>query len=165
MSKILVTENIVGKQMEILKMSFDVRFEPELWKSPDKLKEIIPEFEALIIRNQTIITSELIAVASKLKVIGRHGVGIDNVDLDAASQAEVLVTYAPEQNAISVAELVIGLALCLARKIPAADRSTREGNWERQRFTGTEIFNELGQEHKPSAWISSHMIPMSTKIV
>ncbi len=142
MSKILVTENIVGKQMEILKMSFDVRFEPELWKSPDKLKEIIPEFEALIIRNQTIITSELIAVASKLKVIGRHGVGIDNVDLDAASQAEVLVTYAPEQNAISVAELVIGLALCLARKIPAADRSTREGNWERQRFTGTEIFNK-----------------------
>ena len=91
MSKILVTENIVGKQMEILKMSFDVRFEPELWKAPDKLKEIIPEFEALIIRNQTIITSELIAVASKLKVIGRHGVGIDNVDLDAASQAEVLV--------------------------------------------------------------------------
>ena len=142
MPKILVTENIVGEQMEILKRSFDVRFEPELWKSPDTLAEIVPEFEALIIRNQTVITPELIAVAKKLKVIGRHGVGIDNVDLNAATQAGVLVTYAPEQNAISVAELVIGLVLCLARKIPAADRSTREGNWERHRFTGTEIFNK-----------------------
>ena len=142
MSKILVTDNIIGKQMEILKKSFDVRFDPELWKSPDKLKEIVPDFEALIIRNQTMITSDLITVANKLKVIGRHGVGIDNVDLNAATQAGVLVTYAPEQNAISVAELVIGLILCLARKIPAADRSTRKGEWERQRFTGTEIFNK-----------------------
>ena len=142
MSKILVTENIVGKQMEILKRSFDVRFDPELWESPDRLKEIIPDFEALIIRNQTIITSELITIASNLKVIGRHGVGIDNVDLNAATQAGVLVTYAPEQNAISVAELVMGLVLCLARKIPAADRSTRKGSWERQNFTGTEIFNK-----------------------
>ena len=142
MSKILVTENIIGKQKEILKKTFDVRFDPELWKSPDKLKEIVPDFEALIIRNQTMITSDLITVANKLKVIGRHGVGIDNVDLNAATQAGVLVTYAPEQNAISVAELVIGLILCLARKIPEADRSTRKGEWERQRFTGTEIFNK-----------------------
>ena len=142
MSKILVTENIIGKQMEILKKTFDVRFDPELWKSPDKLKEIVPDFEALIIRNQTMITSDLITVANKLKVIGRHGGGIDNVDLNAATQAGVLVTYAPEQNAISVAELVIGLILCLARKISAADRSTRKGEWERQRFTGTEIFNK-----------------------
>ena len=114
MSKILVTENIVGKQMEILKRSFDVRFDPELWESPDRLKEIIPDFEALIIRNQTIITSELITIASNLKVIGRHGVGIDNVDLQYLNNNNIPLAITGTSNAVSVAEHVVMMMLNLS---------------------------------------------------
>ena len=140
MPSILIPEQIVGVPIEALKETFEVLSEPELWKSPTRLKTVLPEFEALIVRNQTSVTAELIGAAKQLKVIGRLGVGLDNVDLRAAKAAGIMVVYAPEQNAISVAELVMGLMISLARNIPTADRNTKAGGWERQRFTGSELY-------------------------
>ena len=142
MRDILVSENIVGDEMEAMKRSFDVAFEPQLWKEQENLLRRIGEFRALIVRNQTKVDRELLAAGKKLQVIGRAGVGLDNVDVNASSKRGVVVAWTPEQNSISVAELVIGMMLGLARMIPTADRSTKGGGWERQKFTGTELFGK-----------------------
>jgi D-3-phosphoglycerate dehydrogenase len=142
MRKVLVTENVAGEEMDALKRGFDVTFDPQLWRSPEKLHAAVADAHAVIVRNQTKVDRELIAAAKQLWVIGRAGVGLDNVDVRAASDAGVVVAFTPEQNAISVAELAIGLMLALARQIPAADASTKSGKWERQVFTGTELFGK-----------------------
>ena len=142
MPDVLVSENVAGAEMDALKGAFDVAVDPQLWRSPDKLHAAIADARAIIVRNQTKVDRELIATAKRLEVIGRAGVGLDNVDVKAASDAGVVVAFTPEQNAISVAELAIGLMLSLARQIPAADASTKSGKWERQVFTGTELFGK-----------------------
>ncbi|HTL31107.1 MAG TPA: hydroxyacid dehydrogenase [Tepidisphaeraceae bacterium] len=142
MSDILVTEQIAGREMDALQSAFNVVYEPELWKAPDRIKQILPEFCAIIVRNQTPVNADLIGAGRKLEVIGRAGVGLDNVDAKTASDAGIVVVYAPEQNSISVAELALGLMLSLAREIPAADRSTKGGAWDRKRFTGIELFGK-----------------------
>lgn len=139
MPDVLITENIIGAEMDALRASFDCTFEPELWKQPDKLQSMIADYRALIVRNQTQVTRQLLSAAKKLEIIGRAGVGLDNVDVQAANDHGIVVAFTPEQNANSVAELVIGLMLSLARMIPAADRDTKAGGWNRQRFTGIEI--------------------------
>jgi D-3-phosphoglycerate dehydrogenase len=139
---VLVSEAVAGREMDALRSAFDVTYEPELFKSPERLREMLPDYRALIVRNQTQVTAQLIAAGRKLAVIGRAGVGLDNVDAKAASDAGIVVTYAPEQNSISVAELALGLMLALARMIPAADRNTRSGGWDRKRFTGTELYGK-----------------------
>jgi D-3-phosphoglycerate dehydrogenase len=121
---------------------FDVVTMPELWRDPAALARQIASVRALIIRNQTQITSELLDHAKELIVLGRAGVGLDNVDLNACAQAGVIVTSTPEQSSISVAELTIGLMLSLARQISAADADTKRGNWNRQRFFGTEVYGK-----------------------
>src|SRR6185503_12506628 len=140
--KVLVTENIAGDEMEALKGVFDVTFDPQLWRSSEKLHAAVADVHAVIVRNQTKVDRELIGSAKRLWVIGRAGVGLDNVDVRAATDAGVVVAFTPEQNAISVAELTLGLMLSLARQITAADASTKSGKWERQVFTGTELFGK-----------------------
>jgi D-3-phosphoglycerate dehydrogenase len=142
MRDVLVTENIAGDEMEALKKRFDVVVEPQLWKVQETLLRRIGEFRAIVVRNQTKVDRELIGAGKNLSVVGRAGVGLDNVDVAAASEAGVVVAFTPEQNAISVAELAMALMLSLARMIPAADSSTRGGKWERQVFTGTELFGK-----------------------
>lgn len=142
MGDILVSEVVAGREMDALKSSFNVTYEPELFKDPQRLRDILPKYKALIVRNQTQVIAELIGAGKNLLVIGRAGVGLDNVDHQAASAAGIVVTFAPEQNSISVAELALGLMLSLARMIPAADRSTKGGGWDRKRFTGTELFGK-----------------------
>lgn len=142
MPDILISENIIGPSMDVLRQRFDCVFEPELWQQPERLFALISEFRALIVRNQTQVTRELVAAGTKLEIIGRAGVGLDNVDLGAASDHGVVVGFAPEQTTNSVAELAIGMMLALARMILAADRDTRQGNWNRHRFTGTEILGK-----------------------
>jgi D-3-phosphoglycerate dehydrogenase len=139
MAEILITENITGEEMDKLRQRFDSVFEPQLWEQPDKLLAMIPNFRALIARNQTQITRQLIEAGTQLEVIGRAGVGMDNVDLEAASHAGIVVAYTPEQNTNSVAELTIGLMLSLARMIPEADVDTKRGGWDRWRFVGIEL--------------------------
>ncbi len=142
MPDVLITENIVGAQMDVLRAKFDCTFEPDLWKSSDKLLSLIGDYKAIIVRNQTPVTREIIAAGTKLQIIGRAGVGLDNVDLPTASEHGIVVAFTPEQNTNSVAELTIGLMLSLARKIPAADRDTKQGGWTRQLFTGSEILGK-----------------------
>jgi D-3-phosphoglycerate dehydrogenase len=143
MAQILVSENITGSEMEALRREFQVTLDADLWKSPQKLREAIRGADAILVRNQTKVDAELIAAGSKLKVIGRAGVGLENVDCAAASAAGVVVVYAPEQNSISVAELAIGMMLSLARMIPAADRSAKSGAWDRKRFmNGVELYGK-----------------------
>ena len=142
MKDILITENIIGPGIDELRRQFRVSFEPDLWKYPRRLRELAPGFRAIILRNQTKVTAELIQSAPALMVIGRAGAGLDNIDVAEATRAGVVIAYTPEQNSVSVAELTLGLMLSLARKIPAADRSTRAGKWDRFTFMGSELYGK-----------------------
>jgi D-3-phosphoglycerate dehydrogenase len=142
MPDILITEKIRGAAVDAMSKQFEVVTLPDLWKNPNELLQRVGEFRALIIRNQTQVNAALLEAGKKLRVIGRAGVGLNNVDVAAATRAGILVTSTPDQNAISVAELAIGLILSLARMIPAADADTKQGNWNRTRFLGTEIYGK-----------------------
>lgn len=139
MPDILVTENITGAAMDQLRKEMDVAFEPDLWSDPEKLKQAIIGVKALIVRNQTQVTEEIIAAADDLQIIARAGAGLDNIDTKAAETAGIVVSFTPQANSVSVAELAIGLMISLARQIPAADWDTRAGGWNRQIFTGGEL--------------------------
>jgi len=139
MTDILVSEVLTGKEIDELARTFELVYAPDLWQQPEILAERLFQFRALMVRNQTKVSRELLSRAPTLEVIGRAGVGLDNVDVDAASEHGIVVAWTPEQHTNSVAELTIGLLLSLARKIPAADRDTKRGNWKRQYFTGIEI--------------------------
>lgn len=142
MPDILISENVYGEAVDALATRFEVVTKPDLWKDPAALLECIPDFRALIVRNQTAVNRPLLQAGKKLIVVGRAGVGLDNVDIAAATEAGILITSTPDQNAISVAELAIGLMVSLARMIPAAAEDTRAGNWRRQRFLGTELYGK-----------------------
>jgi D-3-phosphoglycerate dehydrogenase len=142
MPDILISENIRGAAVDALFSRFEVVSLPDLWKNPQELLQRIGDFRALIVRNQTQVNAALLEAAKKLVVVGRAGVGLDNVDVAASTRAGVLITSTPEQNAISVAELAIGLMLALARMIPAANADTKAGNWNRLRYLGTEIYGK-----------------------
>ncbi len=138
MAEILVTENITGEAMTRLRETHDVAFDPDLWSSPE-LAAKLADARAVIVRNETQMTRELIQQSPRLAVIARAGAGLDNVDTAAAAEAGIVVTYAPAENSLSVAELVLGLLLSLARKLPAAWQDTRSGGWDRKSFTGLEL--------------------------
>jgi D-3-phosphoglycerate dehydrogenase len=143
MPDILISENIRGAAVDALSARFEVETLPELWKDPEELKRRIAGVRALIVRNQTQVTADVLAAGRNLAVVGRAGVGLDNVDVVAASKAGVVIACTPDQNAISVAELAIGLMLSLARVIPAANADTKAGNWNRQSFFGTEMYGKM----------------------
>lgn len=142
MPDILITENIRGEAVKRLSQRFDVSFLPDLWKDPAELVHKITEFRALIVRNQTQVDHLLLDAAANLIVVGRAGVGLDNVDVNAATNRNILVTSTPDQNAISVAELTIGMTLALARRIVPAHADTICGNWNRQQFYGVELYGK-----------------------
>jgi D-3-phosphoglycerate dehydrogenase len=139
---VLVTENIVGGPMDELRRRLAVAFEPDLWKKPEELAEKIAAAGALVVRNQTRVTEALIRAGGHLQIIARAGAGLDNIDVDAASRAGVVVASTPIQNAVSVAELALGLMLAMARRIPEADRHVKAGGWARQDFYGCELFGK-----------------------
>jgi D-3-phosphoglycerate dehydrogenase len=142
MTDILITENVSGHWINELKSKFTVTVEPDLWKSPDKIKTLLPGCRALIVRNQTKVNADLLSAATKLQIIGRAGAGLDNIEVPAATAKGVVVVSTPDQNSISVAELTLGMMFALARKIPAANQSTHGGGWERQKFVGTELYGK-----------------------
>jgi D-3-phosphoglycerate dehydrogenase len=136
---ILITEDIQAACLDRLAGKFRVHRDGALWKDKARLAGAIRDARAIIIRNQTQITTELLAAAPRLLCIGRHGVGLDNIDMTAAGKAGVVVIAPLDANAMSVAEHAFALMLALARKVVAADRSTRAGEWARLRYTGTEL--------------------------
>lgn len=139
MSEIVVSENIVGAALDRLRHEHDVLYSPHLWQSPDELKAALEHARALVVRNQTKVTADVLAAAPQLKIVARAGVGVDNIDVAAATSAGVVVSYTPAANAVSVAELALGLMLALARHIPQAHAHAVGGGWNRQRYMGTEL--------------------------
>ncbi len=136
--KVLVCDSIDPEGLRILSSSgFEVRNEAGIEKS--KLPSLISEFEVVILRGRTRIDASLISNARKLKIIGRAGVGLDNIDLDAAKKAGIQVINTPSAPSTSVAELTVGLMLCLLRKIPLADHSLKEGRWIKNQLMGEEL--------------------------
>jgi len=107
--------------------------------TPAEFLARLGDADALVVRSAVAVTAEVLARAPRLKAVGRAGVGVDNVDLEAATAAGVLVMNTPGGNAVSVAEHVLALMLAMARQIPEASRSMREGRWEKKRFIGSEL--------------------------
>ena len=142
MTDILISEAISGTFVDALSKKFKVVRQPNLWEDQAALLKAIETARTLIVRNKTDVNAELLRAGKHLIGVGRAGVGLDNIDLESANKAGVVVTCTPDQNSISVAELVIGLMISLARKIPAAAQDTSTGNWNRQQFTGTELYGK-----------------------
>jgi len=136
---VLISEDLRHPAFDRLAGKFSTVLDGGLWNDQARLKSQISEARALVVRNQTRVTAELLAAAPKLIGIGRVGVGLDNIDLDAASKLGIVVVAPLNANAVSVAELALGLMLALARKIPAADQSTKAGSWDRAGCTGIEL--------------------------
>ena len=128
---ILISEDVWGTPFQDLEGSFPIHRGDDLWKDPVELMASIKDATALVVRNRTKVTAEIIAAAPKLKVIARAGVGLDNIDIKAADAAGVVVVAGLGANAVSVAELTLGLALSLLRNIPEHDVATRAGGWVR----------------------------------
>jgi len=140
--KILIAEDVTGLGIDRLKQKYRVESDWDLWKKIPQLKDALRDADALLVRNQTKVNADLLAQARLLKIIGRAGAGYDNIDVEAASQVGVVICYSPEENAVSVAEHVFGLLLALARKIPGANRSVKNGGWERKKYHGFELMGK-----------------------
>src|SRR5689334_9665111 len=141
--RVLISDALSPAAVAIFKdRGLDVEFAPTLGKDKDKLAATIDGFDGLAIRSATKVTGKLLDHAKNLKVIGRAGIGVDNVDIPAATARGIIVMNTPFGNSITTAEHAISLMLALARQIPEADSSTRAGKWEKNRFLGVEIFGK-----------------------
>jgi D-3-phosphoglycerate dehydrogenase / 2-oxoglutarate reductase len=138
--RVLISDALSPAAVQIFKdRGVEVDFQPNLGKDKEKLAEIIDGFDGLAVRSATKVTSKIIDRAKKLKVVGRAGIGVDNVDIPAATAKGIIVMNTPFGNSITTAEHAITLMLALARQIPQADASTQAGKWEKNRFMGVEI--------------------------
>ena len=141
--RVLLSDSLAPQGMEVLR-----RYAPRIQAdsrpglAPAELAAAIGPYDALLIRSSTKVTRDIIDRARALKVIGRAGVGIDNVDLEAATRRGIVVMNSPSGNSVTTAEHTISMLMALARHIPAANASLRSGRWERAKFTGTEVCNK-----------------------
>ena len=141
--KVLISDALSPAAVAIFKeRGIEVDFQPALGKDKDKLAATIDGFDGLAIRSATKVTAKILEQAKSLKVIGRAGIGVDNVDIPAATARGIIVMNTPFGNSITTAEHAITLMLSLARQIPEADASTRAGKWEKNKFLGVEIFGK-----------------------
>jgi len=140
--KILISDPLAKEGVAILEKEkgFKVDVRPKL--PPPELKSAIKDYDALIVRSGTKVTADIISASERLKVIGRAGVGLDNVDVEAASKKGIIVMNAPAGNTISTAEHTISMILAMSRNIPQAYISMREGKWDRKKFMGTEVYGK-----------------------
>lgn len=140
--KVLITDKINEVAKNILVENTDIEVDVLPTMSEDELSKIISNYDALMIRSETKVTKKIFESAKNLKIVGRAGVGVDNVDVETATQSGVIVVNSPDGNTMAAAEHTIALMLSMARNIPAADASTKQGLWERSKFTGTEVFGK-----------------------
>ena len=136
--KILISDKMSNKVEDVLK-SKSINYDIKTGLEPDELKSIIDDYDGILIRSATKLTSNILENCSNLKVIGRAGVGVDNVDLDVATKKKILVMNTPLGNLEATAELTVGLMFSLYRHIHNANASTHEGKWEKAKFMGTEL--------------------------
>ena len=139
--RVLISDKLSPTAVQIFKdRGLDVTFEPDLGKDKDRLNTMIQDCDGLAIRSATKVSDKVLAQARNLKVIGRAGIGVDNVDIKAASAKGVIVMNTPFGNSITTGEHAISMMLALARQIPEANASTQAGKWEKSRFMGVEVY-------------------------
>ena len=138
--KVLVTDKINDIACKIIEEAAEVDLLPTM--SEDELVKVIDKYDALMVRSQTKVTAKIIEAAKNMKIIGRAGVGVDNIDVNAATQKGIIVVNSPDGNTTAAAEHTLALMMSMMRNIPAACQSTREGKWERSKFTGTEVLGK-----------------------
>tara|TARA_B100000674_G_scaffold9569_1_gene7290 strand:+ start:227 stop:865 length:639 start_codon:yes stop_codon:yes gene_type:complete len=138
MPKILISDAMDNIASEIIKKN---NLEVDVYTNlkPDELKKIIPEYDGLIVRSATKVTSNIINVATNLKIIGRAGAGVDNIDIESAKSKNIIVMNTPGGNTNATAEHTIGLIFALLRKIPSANDTTHKGLWEKKKMKGLEL--------------------------
>jgi len=138
--KVLVTDKINEAAGRIIEAAAEVDFLPTM--SEAELVKIIGDYDALMVRSQTKVTPKIIEAGKNLKIIGRAGVGVDNIDLESATQKGIIVVNSPDGNTMAAAEHTVALMLAMARNIAPAATSTKEGKWDRSKFTGTELYKK-----------------------
>ncbi|MCM8784267.1 MAG: phosphoglycerate dehydrogenase [Candidatus Omnitrophica bacterium] len=140
--KILVSDPLAEEGLKILREEKDFQVDVKVKQPEEVIKEIIGDYDALVVRSETKVTAGIIERAQRLKVIGRAGVGLDNVDVEAATKRGIIVMNAPEGNTISTAEHTLSMILALSRNIPQADASLKKGEWNRKKFMGVELYGK-----------------------
>jgi len=141
MKKILITDSVDKKSVAVLTSAgFDVTYQPGMPK--EEIKQVIKDYEGLVVRSDTKVTADIIACMEKMEVIGRAGTGVDNIDSEAATRKGVIVMNTPGGNTISTAEHAISLMLSMCRNIPQATASLKAGKWERKKFQGSEVYGK-----------------------
>jgi D-3-phosphoglycerate dehydrogenase len=141
LARILVKEKIAAAGVELLRKDFEVDFLPDMPR--EEMLERLGEYEGLIVRSATKVDAEAIAAAARMKVIGRAGVGVDNIDVEAATKRGIMVINAPQSNIISAAEQTMALLTAMCRNVPDAVNSLREKCWDRKKFEGVELFHKV----------------------
>ncbi|MFI5331406.1 MAG: NAD(P)-dependent oxidoreductase, partial [Desulfobaccales bacterium] len=140
--KVLISDNLHEAGVAVLEAQPNIEVINRPGMKPDELQEVIKDVDALVIRSATKVTAELLNAAPRLKVVGRAGTGLDNVDIPEASKHGVVVMNTPGGNTITTGEHALSLIMALARNIPQAAQSMREAKWEKKKFQGTELFNK-----------------------
>src|SRR5213082_322086 len=140
--KVLIADSISQRGVDELSRDNALEVSVKTSLSEADLVKIIPDFSAIVVRSQTKVTGAILNAAKQLRVVGRAGVGVDNVDVETATRRGVVVLNAPGGNTVSTAEHTFSLLLCVARKIPQADASLREKKWSRKDFEGVELYNK-----------------------
>ena len=141
MLKVLVSDSLAEQGVSVLEQASGIEVLNKPGISADELLALIPDFQGLVIRSNTKVTAEVLAAAKNLRIIGRAGIGVDNIDVPVATQNGVVVVNTPEGNSITTAELAIALIVSLARHIPQATASMKAGLWEKKKFQGMELYN------------------------
>ncbi|UCB57449.1 MAG: phosphoglycerate dehydrogenase [Candidatus Omnitrophota bacterium] len=141
--KVLVSDKLAPEGLAVFKKEKGIQVDVKTGLSHDELKKIIRDYDGLIVRSSTKVTKDIIAAGKKLKIIGRAGVGLDNIDVEAASRGGIVVMNAPGGNTISTAEHTLSMILALSRNIPLACLSLREGRWDRKKFMGVELYGKI----------------------
>ncbi len=142
--RILITDRIAQEGIDLLRAQLpQAQIDLRLGLSPEQLKAIIGGYHALIVRSETQVSADMLAQATKLKIVGRAGVGVDNIDTQAATRQGIMVVNSPTGNIIAAAEHTIAMLMSLARHIPAANSSMKAGKWEKSKFLGVEVRNKI----------------------
>jgi len=139
--KVLISDSLSPKAVEIFKSAQGIEVDVKTKWAPGELKEVVKEYDGIAVRSATKVTAEIIAAAEKLKVVGRAGSGLDNIDVNAATKRGIVVMNTPGGNTITTAEHAISLLLSLTRQIPQATASMKGKKWEKSKFMGTEVYN------------------------
>ena len=141
--KVLVSDNLGEIGVEMFKKAEGIDVDVKTGLFPDELKKIINEYDGLVIRSATKVTEDILDAGTRLKVVGRAGIGLDNVDIPAATKRGIIVMNTPGGNVVTTAEHAIAMMLSLTRNIPAGTATLKAGIWEKKKLQGREIFNKV----------------------